>query len=180
MLLKLDLPFAVVDNAALRPFAQLMIQLGSKHGNISIDDVLYSRQTVRDALFAKINECRNEIKKQVTISSQHKAVSFCTDMTTDDVNKNPYSDFTLFWVNDQWKIQDALYKCEFSPQKHIAQNLCKFVDDTLTELGLSVVDTPCTTDKGANIVAATSAKTHVDCSCHRLNTAVDTAWKAFH
>jgi len=26
-------------------------------------------------------------------------------------------------------------------------------------------------------VAATAAKTHVDCSCHRLNTAIDTGWK---
>jgi len=170
------LSFAVVDNSAFRSFAQLMIQIGSKHGNIDVDDVLYGRQTVRDSVFQKMQECKNEIKKQVAISAKHKAVSFCTDMTTDDVNKNPYSDFTVFWVND-WKLQHAMYKCEFFPEKHTAINLQKFVDDTLSELGLSLIDTPCTTDKGANIVAATATKTHVDCSCHRLNTSVDTAWK---
>jgi hypothetical protein len=155
------LSFAVVDNPAFRSFAQLMIQIGSKHGNIDVDDVLYGRRTVRDAVFDKMTECQNEIKKQVAISSKHNSVSFCTDMTTDDINKNPYSDFTVFWVNE-WKLQHALYKCEFFPQKHTGQNLQKFVDDTLSELGLSLVDTPCTTDKGANIVAATATKTHVD------------------
>jgi hypothetical protein len=170
------LSFAVVDNPAFRSFAQLMIQIGSKHGNIDVDDVLYGRRTIRDTVFEKMSECQKEIKKQVAISSRRNAVSFCTDMTTDDVNKNPYSDFTVFWVNE-WKLQHALYKCEFFPEKHTAQNLRKFVDDTLSELGLSLVDTPCTTDKGANIIAATGTKTHVDCSCHRLNTSVDTAWK---
>jgi hypothetical protein len=97
-------------------------------------------------------------------------------MTTDDVNKNSYSDFTVFWVNN-WTLKHALYKCEYFPEKHTAQNIQKFIDKNLNELGLSLVDTPCTTDKGSNIIAATTAKTHVDCSCHRLNTAIDTAWK---
>jgi hypothetical protein len=171
------LSFSFVDNPALRSFAQLMIQIGSKHGNIDVNDVLYGRQTIRDAVFDKMYDCQTEIKKQVAISAKHNAVSFSTDMTTDDINKNPYSDFTVFWVNDEWKLQHAMYKCEFFPEKHTALNLQKFVDETLTELGLNLVDTPCTTDKGANIVAATAAKTHIDCSCHRLNTSVDTAWK---
>jgi hypothetical protein len=177
LVVEAGLSFAVVDNPALRSFAQLMIQIGSKHGNIDVADVLYGRHTTRDAVFEKMNECQNEIKKQVAISSKHNAVSFCTDMTTDDVNKNSYSDFTVFWVNDEWKLQHALYKCELFSEKHTAQNIQKFVDETLTELGLSLVDTPCTTDKGSNIVAATATKTHIDCSCHRLNTSVDTAWK---
>jgi len=177
LVVEAGLSFAVVDNPAFRSFAQLMIHIGSKHGNIDVDEVLYGRQTTRDAVFEKMLECQKEIKKQVAISSKNNAVSFCTDMTTDDINKNPYSDFTVFWVNDEWKLQHALYKCEFFPEKHTAQNIQKFVDDTLTELGLSTVDTPCTTDKGANVVAATATKTHVDCSCHRLNTSVDTAWK---
>ena len=35
----------------------------------------------------------------------------------------------------------------------------------------------CTTDKGSNIIFATLAKTHIDCTCHRINTAIDIAWK---
>ena len=39
------LSFAVVDNAAFRSFAQLLIQIGSKHGNcrvLSLSDRRYS------------------------------------------------------------------------------------------------------------------------------------------
>ena len=70
-----------------------------------------------------------------------------------------------------------MYKCEHFLEKHTAQNIQKFIDISLKELGLSLIDTPCTTDRGSNIVAATATKTHVDCSCHRLNTSIDTAWK---
>ena len=45
------LSFAVVDNSAFRSVAQVMIQIGSKHGNINIDDAPYSRQSARDSLF---------------------------------------------------------------------------------------------------------------------------------
>ena len=56
----------------------------------------------------------------------------------------------------------------------------KIIDDNLTELGRSLLDTPCTTNKKSIIVAATSTMTHIDCSCHRLNTSMDTAWKSFY
>lgn len=170
------LSFSVVENPAFLAFAQQMISIGSKYGNVSPDEILYGRQTVRDTVFEKMMECRGEIKKAVAASSANRAVSFCTDMTTDDVNKNSYSDFTVFWV-DNWLLHHSMYKCEYFPEKHTAQNIRHFIDSTLTELGLSLTDTPCTTDKGSNIVAATAAKTHVDCSCHRLNTAIDTGWK---
>ena len=153
-----------------------MILIGSKHGNVDVDDVLYGRQTVRETVFEKMKECQIEIQKQVAASARNNAVSFCTDMTTDDVNKNSYSDLTMFWVKD-WKLHHGMYKCEYFPEKHTAQNIQKFIDDNLKEMGLSLVDPPCTTDKGSNVVAATASKTHVDCSCHRLNTSIDTAWK---
>jgi hypothetical protein len=176
LVVEAGLSFAVVENSGLRSFAQQMILIGSKYGNVSVDEVLYGPHTVRDAVVDKMKECQDEVKRQVAASSKFHGVSFCTDMTTDDVNKNSYSDFTVFWVND-WKLKHALYKCENFPEKHTAQNIQKFIDSNLTELGLSLVDTPCTTDKGSNIVAATATKTHVDCSCHRLNTSIDTAWK---
>ncbi len=169
--------FLFVDNPGLRSFAQLMIQIGSKHGNVDVNDVLYGRQTIRNETFKKMKLCQANIKKQVALSSRYGAVSFCTDMTTDDINKNSYSDFTVFWVNSDWQLKHAMYKCEYFAEKHTAQNIQKFIDDTLTELHLSLDDTPCTTDRGSNIVAATVEKAHVDCACHRLNTAIDTAWK---
>ena len=49
--------------------------------------------------------------------------------------------------------------------------------ENLAELNLSLLDTPCTTDKGSNIICATFAKTHIDRACHRIKTVIDIAWK---
>jgi hypothetical protein len=111
LVVEAGLPFAIVENAGLRSFAQHMISIGSKYGNVSVDDVSYGPHTVRDTVFDKMKECQDEIKRQVATSSTYHAVSFSTDMTTDDVNKNSYSDFTVFWVNN-WTLKHALYKCK--------------------------------------------------------------------
>jgi len=168
--------FAFVDNPGLRNFAQQMITIGAKHGNIDVEDVLYGRHTVRQSVFNKMHECQEVIKKNVQSSARQNAVSFCTDITTDDVNKNSYSDFTVFWIKD-WHLKHAMYRCELMAERHTGENIQKFIDRNLQELGLDLTDTPCTTDKGSNVVAATASKTHVDCACHRLNTVIDTAWK---
>ena len=72
-----------------------------------------------------------------------------------------------------------MHKCEVFPEKHTGKNIKKFIDDNLTELDLNLEDTPCTTDEGSNIICATQSKTHINCSCHRLNTAIDTVWKSY-
>jgi len=166
--------FAIVNNRGFRNFAQQMINIGAKHGNIDVDDVPYGPQTVRQSVFGKMRECQDLIKENVQASCRQHAVSFCTAITTDDVNKNSYSDFTVFWVKN-WRLQHAMYKCEFMPEQHTSGNMKKFIDRNLEELGLDLTNTPCTTDKGSNVVAATASMTHVDCACHRLNTTIDTA-----
>ena len=70
-----------------------------------------------------------------------------------------------------------MYRCSHFSEKHTALNIQKAIDENLNELNLSLVDTPCTTDKGSNFICATLAKTHIDCACHRMNTSIDVAWK---
>ena len=91
--------------------------------------------------------------------------SFTTDFTTDDVNKNSYMNFTVFWITEDYELCHAMYKCEYFEQRHTGYNIKQAIESILSELNLNIYDTPCTTDKGANIIAATSDKTHVDCLC---------------
>ena len=72
------LSFAVVKNPAFLSFAQRMIAIGSKYGNVSLDEVLFRRKIVRDTVFEKMMECQKEIKNAVAASSANRAVSFCT------------------------------------------------------------------------------------------------------
>ena len=49
-------------------------------------------------------------------------------------------------------------------KKHTALNIQKVINENLNELNLSLVDTPCTTDKGPNFICASLDKTHIDCA----------------
>ena len=44
------------------------------------------------------------------------------------------------------------------------------IDRILSEVDLDITYTPCTTDKGSNMLAATSFKCHVSCAWHHLST----------
>jgi len=69
--------FAIVSNQGFRNFAQQMISIGSKHGNIDIDDVLYGPHTVRQAVSNKMRVCQDLIKKvfsQVPNTAQFHSV----------------------------------------------------------------------------------------------------------
>ena len=46
-------------------------------------------------------------------------------------------------------------------------------DDNVTELNLSLEDTPYTNNKGSNIVYATAAKIRIDCYFDRLNALIN-------
>ena len=155
-----------------------MVQMGCKYENIDVGDLLYSRQTIRRSTFDKMTECQEKIREKVAQYGPKKCVSFTKDLTTDDVNKNSYMAFTVFWITEDYELCHAMYKCEYFEQRHTGYNIKQAIESILSELNLNIYDTPCTTDKDANIIAATSDKTHVDCLCHRLNTVIDSAWKA--
>ena len=168
--------FSFVDSGALHSFAQTMINIGSCHGNVSVSDVLFGRKAIRNGVIEKMKVCQERIRRLVESHAKRKQVAFTTDLSTDDVNKNSYLDFTIFWINDEWKLSHALYKCHYFSERHSAFFIKEAINSTLNELGLSTTETPCTTDRGANIVAATNELTHIDCLCHRINTIIDVGW----
>ncbi|KAI6653454.1 hypothetical protein LOD99_3673 [Oopsacas minuta] len=58
-----------------------------------------------------------------------------------------------------------------------SENIGFELDQILTEVYCDPANTPVTTDKGANMVAATAQKIRIDCACHRINTAIKTGWE---
>ena len=103
-----------------------------------------------------------------------------TDMWSDNVVQNSYLELTLFWVSqdaDEWSLKCGMFACKYFPDKKSADNIVKVLDDSLVSAGLKPDTVAVTTDKGANIVAATAQKIRVDCACHRLHTAIEIAWK---
>jgi len=87
---------------------------------------------------------------------------------------------SFVWVDteddDKWCLKTAMYACKVFESKKTAENLRQCMDDLLTGASCDPDNIPVTTDKGANVVAATSRKQQQTCLCHRLNTAQEKAW----
>ena len=115
--------FHFVENNGFRDFAKLMVQMGSKYGNIDINDLLYSRKTIRRSTIDKMNDCQAKIREKVAQYGTQKCVSFTTDLTTDDVNKNSYMDFTVFWITEDYELCHAMYKCAHFEERHTGANI---------------------------------------------------------
>ena len=71
-----------------------------------------------------------------------------------------------------------MYACKYFPESKTADHIQVAIDKILSEVDLDTAHTPCTTDKGSNMLAATRTKCHVNCACHRLSTSINTAWEA--
>ena len=103
-----------------------------------------------------------------------------TDLWSDNVVQRSYLDLRFVWVDNSeegiWSLKTAMYACKVFEVKKMAENLRQCMDGMLTEVSCDPDDIPVTTDKGANIVAATSQKQQLTCICHRLNTAQEKVW----
>ena len=174
------LSFNVVENYNFKSFSQTMIEIGAKHGNIQVDTLLYGRKTIREKTLQMVDDIRASIVANIAEAAKSGAVSMVTDMWSDNVVQNSYLELTLFWVSqdaDEWSLKCGMFACKYFPDKKSADNIAKVLDDSLVSAGLKPDTVAVTTDKGANIVAATAQKIRVDCACHRLHTAIEIAWK---
>ena len=87
---------------------------------------------------------------------------------------------TLFWIkedNDNLQLQHGMFACKHFTDRKIAENIDAELDEILISAGLQPDLVPVTTDKSSNIVAATSHTVRIDCACHRLHTAIESAWE---
>ena len=94
-----------------------------------------------------------------------------------------YLDVTFFWIEEsgpdkrEWALKLTMHACNFFPDTKTADHLQITLERILTEAGLDAQNVPCTTDKDANMVAATHSKCHINCACHRLSTSINTGWE---
>ena len=70
-----------------------------------------------------------------------------------------------------------MYACKFFPDTKTTDHIQITLDRILIEVSLDAENVPCTTDKGANMLAVTHSKCHINCACHRLSTSINTGWE---
>ena len=177
------LPYRFVELESLKHFAQAFIDLGAAYGCVPASDFIAGRLTVRKDIVNKLSLIQETIKESIAGPSKLGAVSCVTDLWSDNVVQRSYLDVTFFWVeesgsdNREWALKHAMYACKFFPDTKTADHIQITLDRILIEVGLDAENVPCTTDKGANMVAATHSKCHINCACHRLSTSINAGWE---
>ena len=177
------LPYRFVELESLKHFAQAFIDLGAAYGCVPASDFIAGRLTVRKDIVNKLSLIQETIKESIAGPSKLGAVSCVTDLWSDNVVQRSYLNVTFFWVeesgpdNREWALKHAMYACKFFPDTKTADHIQITLDRILIEVGLDAENVPCTTDKGANMVAATHSKCHINCACHRLSTSINAGWE---
>ncbi|CAF3895256.1 unnamed protein product [Rotaria sp. Silwood1] len=171
--------FKSVEHAGLLNLAQTCVDIGARCGKIDIHDIWFGRKSIRDQCCNKFISYKNEMIKEIKKYAIDRTLSATTDLWRDDVIGRYYLDFTVFWMDRNWKLKHALLRCKhFEEQSKTAINLWAEIESIFKEFNLVFGDTPITTDNGANIKASLKDEIRLPCMAHCCSTTLETAWEA--
>ena len=130
-----QLPYRFVEQ---EPLKEAFVNLGAVFGRVSASDFLVGRHTVRNDIVKKFNEVQEILRELIAAPSKLGAVSFVSDLWSDNVVQRSYLDVTFFWVQEtgpdkrQWALKHGMYACKFFPDRktadHIQINLDRILD----------------------------------------------------
>ena len=145
-----------------------MIRIGAKYGNVSASNIIPGRKAISKSTVEQIITIQKDICSRLQDPIQRDAVAFTTDLWTDNVMNRSYLDVSFFWISQDtdesgtgkelWTLKRAMYACKVFPKLKNSETIESELDQILTEVYCDPANTPVTTDKGANMVAATAQK----------------------
>jgi hypothetical protein len=164
-------PFEIITGSGFREFAQEMINIGSVHGRISIDDLLPHPTTVSRNVIKAAESIKSSLAGKLTNVFQKTGGAFTTDLWTDDYNKISYISLTVHYI-ENWDLKDqVLAAVKFPENNHTAENTRRAVFNILRGYNLfpsvNMKRYAFVTDSGSNFVAAFRAYNHLACLAHR-------------
>ena len=118
-----QLSYQFIEQEPLKEFAQAFIDLGAGYGRVSASDFIVGHHTVRSDIVQTVNEVQETLRELIAAPSKLSAVSFVSDLWSDNVVQHPYLDVTFFWVQEtgpdkrQWALKHGTYTCKFFPRK---------------------------------------------------------------
>ena len=169
--------FKAVENEGLHKLLQTFVDLGAKHGKFCVSDVMVGRKTVSRTVSSTAESLKSKLRDHLAEPIADGTLSLCLDMYTDDYKKQSYLDVHASWVHrDFTRNHSALAVHHFGTASHTGENMSLAVNDILHQYGIPECDTPVTTDRGSNVVAAMKNAVRLDCMCHRLHTVLENAW----
>ena len=115
--------------------------------------------------------------KVAQLLSKVKRFAGTTDLWS-SIGLKPYLGYTIYFVDEEWKLQSVALSTSFLPEDHTTDNIADALQETLDEWKLSSVNQVCLTiDSGANVVAATNKLNWIRLSCfgHKLHLGITKA-----
>ncbi|CAF1534357.1 unnamed protein product [Adineta ricciae] len=123
--------FNTLENGSLLDLLQVAIEIGAKHGLMSVKGVFYEHKAIR----------------------QETITAIC-DLWSDGIIQRFYLDFTVFWSGDNYQLHHCSLCCKhFENESKAAINIWNEIEQIFQSFELLFGDTPIVTDQGANTQA---------------------------
>lgn len=169
-------------------FAQELINLGARFGNVTIEDVLASRKSLTNKY---LNEQYTELKLKIISDLKpclQNHVAFTTDFWTDTNRSISYITITCHCINQNFSLENYLISVEQADFKKTAENVKNFIFDILKKIFdfkedeylkfLTDQNFTFVTDNGTNLVAALRNFNRISCAGHNLNLVLEYFFKS--
>ena len=138
-----SLPIRIVEKPG---FSRM---LKSFDGRYELPSRNYFSRTALPALYTSVKE---KMKKEIA-SVQYFVAT--TDLWS-SVGLCPYMNYTIHFIDNNWRLSNRCLETHFLPQSHTGENLADAMIETLRAWELSEANQVCiTTDSGSNIINAT-------------------------
>ena len=103
-------PFSIIEGIGFRKFAEKLIAIGAKHGNVAADDILPSARTVSRYVYSEAEKKRGKLRKEFL---KKKRFAVTTDLTNRQQCRTSRLQYTISMTNgncvhaslqqDRWK-----------------------------------------------------------------------------
>ena len=175
-------PFDIVSGEGFINFAQVLINIGAKKGNIDASDILPHPTTISRNIVETAETLRSEIIPYLKVKIEEGLCAASTDMWTDDFKKKSYTALTVHYFDDEWNLNSKLlFTCVFPDESKTGVNIRKEIMNRFAKLGLSsdsMEKITFVTDRGSNIINALQPFKRLDCMAHIINTVLRNVFAA--
>jgi hypothetical protein len=157
-------PFSVVEGKGFRILAQELLKIGSKHPNISVDDVIPSDTTVTNHL----TDVYEKIKRQLIQELSNVPIfGITTDHWGYEKTKTTYNSITIQYISNGNTYSRVLGTIPTSDKRSstIREDLEKVFKEFCIENSVKYY----VTDNASAMKAAFNGDNHFGCSAHNIN-----------
>ncbi|CAF0821064.1 unnamed protein product [Rotaria sordida] len=130
-------PFSIIEDNGLRRLIQECISIGSRHGNINVDQVLRGADATAAHVSKLAEEHRVRISEELLEPLENDAITFCPDMWSDPIRQISYLGITITLVNDQFQFRSYDLCCSpFEEEDKTAESILAALQKELKRFGI--------------------------------------------